>query len=89
MKRLSKIIQILLLVAGIALIGCDKGTSASSSEVSSGQSQDQSITVHITKTGKKYHMAGCRYLKDSDIPIDLATAKAEGYTACSVCNPPQ
>ena len=43
--------------------------------------------VHITKTGEKYHNAGCSYLK-SDIPISLSNAASQGYTPCSRCNPP-
>jgi micrococcal nuclease len=46
-------------------------------------------TVHITNTGEKYHLAGCRYLSKSDIPISLSEAKVRGYTPCSVCSPPQ
>jgi hypothetical protein len=49
----------------------------------------QSVTVFITKTGKKYHRDGCRYLRQSRIPVALKDAKANGYTACSVCNPPR
>jgi competence protein ComEC len=49
----------------------------------------QGITVYITNTGKKYHSAGCRYLSKSCIPISLSEAKAEGYTPCSRCNPPE
>lgn len=45
-------------------------------------------TVYVTKTGSKYHRAGCRYLRQSQIAISLSDAKAESYTACSVCNPP-
>jgi len=41
--------------------------------------------VYITKTGEKYHVAGCRYLKKSCIEITLSNAKNQGYTACSVC----
>lgn len=47
------------------------------------------IIVHITKTGEKYHSAGCQYLKKSDIEISLEDAKAQGYSPCSKCNPPQ
>jgi hypothetical protein len=43
--------------------------------------------VHITRTGAKYHRAGCKYLSKSDIPISREDAIARGYTACSVCNP--
>jgi micrococcal nuclease len=53
------------------------------------QPQTKEQTVYITKTGKKYHRAICRYLSRSKIPTTLKDAKANGYTACSVCNPPQ
>jgi biopolymer transport protein ExbD len=49
----------------------------------------QSTTVYITKTGKKYHKDGCRYLSQSKIKTTLKEAKANGYTACKVCHPPQ
>lgn len=45
-------------------------------------------TVYITNTGKKYHIDGCKYLKDSKIQIKLEDAKSQGYTPCGVCNPP-
>ncbi|WP_051276307.1 thermonuclease family protein [Desulfovirgula thermocuniculi] len=55
-----------------------------------GQVQDQKeITVYVTRTGKKYHMDGCRYLAKSKIPMSLSEAKAAGYEPCSVCNPPR
>lgn len=46
------------------------------------------VAVYITKTGQKYHLGTCGYLKKSKIPISLSDAKAQGYDACSVCNPP-
>lgn len=48
----------------------------------------QEITVYVTRTGEKYHQDGCRYLSRSRIPMSLKDAKL-GYTACSVCRPPQ
>lgn len=48
----------------------------------------KSVAVYITKTGMKYHRAGCRFLKNSKIEISLKDAKARGYTPCSVCDPP-
>jgi len=41
-------------------------------------------TVYVSRTGKKYHRAGCRYLRKSKIPISLKDAKARGCTLCSV-----
>jgi hypothetical protein len=51
--------------------------------------EPRSQTVYITRTGKKYHMDGCRYLSQSKIPTSLKAAKANGYTPCKVCRPPQ
>lgn len=48
----------------------------------------QAVTVYVTKTGKKYHRDGCRYLSQSRIPMSLSDAKSR-YDPCSVCNPPQ
>lgn len=48
-----------------------------------------SITVYITRTGKKYHRGSCSYLRRSKIPISLKDAVARGYTPCSRCNPPR
>jgi hypothetical protein len=45
-------------------------------------------TVYITRTGSKYHTAGCRYLRRSSISVDLKTALSQGYGPCSVCRPP-
>jgi hypothetical protein len=63
-------------------------TSAAKTKGDAGASQDDPI-VHITKSGKKYHRAGCRYLSKSDIPVNLSEAKARGYGPCSVCSPPE
>lgn len=48
-----------------------------------------STVVYITKTGKKYHRSGCRYLKKSKIRTTLKKAKARRYKPCSVCKPPR
>lgn len=47
----------------------------------------QRVTVYVTRTGEKYHAAGCRYLARSQIPMALAEAVSR-YGACSVCSPP-
>lgn len=49
----------------------------------------ENLTEYITRTGAKYHRAGCRYLSKSMIPISLQDAKARGYEPCSVCKPPR
>ncbi len=42
-------------------------------------------TYYITDSGKKYHLSGCSYLKNSSNAITLSRAKAEGFTPCSRC----
>ena len=42
---------------------------------------------YITNTGSKYHSSGCSYLSKSKNAIDKASAIAQGYSACSRCNP--
>ena len=61
------------------------GGSSASVPAAYSSSDDQSEPVYITNTGSKYHSAGCRYLKKSQIPMSLSEAKRQGYTACSVC----
>ncbi|MBO4900279.1 MAG: hypothetical protein J5509_08295 [Lachnospiraceae bacterium] len=53
---------------------------------SSANQNKTTTTVYITNTGSKYHNAGCRYLKNSKIAIDLADAKEQGYEPCKVCH---
>ena len=52
------------------------------------QVEEEEITVYVTKTGSKYHRAGCRYLSKSSVPISLSDAKSM-YSPCSVCDPPR
>ncbi len=40
---------------------------------------------YITKTGKKYHVDGCRSLSKSKIQISYSNAVARGYTPCDAC----
>ena len=44
------------------------------------------VTVFVTRTGAKYHEAGCRHLGRSSSPLPLAEA-AKTRTPCSTCKP--
>jgi hypothetical protein len=44
--------------------------------------------VYVTKSGTKYHRAGCRALAKSSTPIPLGQV-AGRYEACAVCDPPK
>ena len=48
------------------------------------EKETQAEIVYKTKTGRKYHKAGCSYLK-SKIETTLNEAIVEGLTACSRC----
>lgn len=66
-------------------------TSNGSNNSDSSSDDDNSISsdylVHITDYGSKYHAAGCRYLKKSDITISKSEAIQRGLSPCSQCNP--
>ena len=64
-------------------------STAAGASVAGASASGGATIVYITATGHCYHRAGCRYLSKSKIPITLAKAKAEGYRACKVCDPPQ
>ena len=68
-------------------VGSGTSSSAGASSNTTGTSGDP--IVYITATGEKYHRAGCRYLSQSKIAVRLSDAKSQGYTPCSVCDPPR
>jgi len=49
--------------------------------------EQKDTTVYITKSGEKYHKAGCRYLSKSQIKTTKKEAVKNGYEACKVCKP--
>jgi hypothetical protein len=83
---MRKVLIVLLLAFSIL---CGPAATFTSSEVrpSASRQDRQEETVYITRTGKKYHRDGCRYLSQSKIPIKKKDAIARGYEACKVCKP--
>lgn len=49
--------------------------------------QQKETVVYITRTGQKYHRAGCRYLSQSQIKTTKDQAIKNRYGACKVCKP--
>ena len=49
------------------------------------------VKVYVTKDGKKYHLADCRYVKDKKdlTEYTVTEAKKKGLEACKVCKPPE
>lgn len=64
-----------------------ESTLASLQSPAGSASSESEVTVYVTRTGTKYHRAGCRYLSKSMIPTPLKEA-AQRYAPCSVCRPP-
>ena len=48
----------------------------------------KTITVYITKSGKKYHRANCQHARKNAQPISLQEALEKGYEPCKRCHPP-
>ncbi|GGG96367.1 hypothetical protein GCM10007415_34450 [Parapedobacter pyrenivorans] len=47
--------------------------------------EQRDATVYITKSGEKYHKAGCQYINKSEIKTTKKEAVKNGYGACKVC----
>jgi len=74
----------------LALMGLVSPLSVGAQQASPQRAEEpKAETVYVTRTGKRYHREGCRYLASSKIPMTLKDAKAHGYTPCKVCRPPQ
>jgi competence protein ComEC len=81
--------RILLSLVALLLLLAPGATLPAQQPAPQQQAQTKEQTVYVTRTGKRYHRDGCRYLSQSRIPVSLKDAKAKGYTACMVCRPPQ
>jgi micrococcal nuclease len=81
--------RILTLIIAVFMLASGAAIAPAQQTAPQKQVQAKEQTVYITRTGKKYHTATCRYLSRSKIATSLKDAKANGYTACSVCRPPQ
>lgn len=69
--------------------GEPKGSASGEGNTSKSQQKNKNAQskemVHITESGKKYHLAGCSHLKGSDIEITRKEAEAQGYEPCKKC----
>lgn len=54
----------------------------------SNANSDDSETVYITASGSRYHRSSCSTIKGSSTTaLSRESAKAKGYSPCSVCKP--
>jgi hypothetical protein len=47
--------------------------------------QAKDCVVYVTRTGHRYHRAGCRYLRRSAFKTTRSAAIAHGFTPCLIC----
>ncbi len=86
MNPLARFLMVLLLALAAVMQPLSFGAQQPSPQRAE---EPKAQTVYVTRTGKRYHRDGCRYLASSKIPMPLKDAKARGYTPCKVCRPPQ
>lgn len=84
MRRLFRV-----LLAFVLLCAAPTGLIQAQQPAPKASEQKREATVYVTRTGKRYHRDGCRYLSHSRMPMSLSDAKKSGYTPCQVCHPPQ
>jgi biopolymer transport protein ExbD len=79
--------KILVIISVILVMLTQAPLLISISQAQTTKEQKKEIIVYITKTGAKYHRGSCSYLRKSKISIAKKEAIANGYSACSRCNP--
>lgn len=88
---------ITLIVISLLLCGCANEKAALGGVVVRGDTPteppyseiripDDQTVVYITLTGKKYHEAGCPFLKDTAIPVTREQVIMEEREPCSRCH---
>ena len=48
-----------------------------------------STIVFLGKSGSRYHMKGCRYLKGAGKEITIGNAMKQGFAPCNACKAPR
>ena len=86
---MSKLFRVLLsiLVLGLLSLSFPAASVYAKRHHSASSSTQIENVVYITRTGHKFHRAGCRYLKYSHTEIDWDEAIRLGYEPCKVCRP--
>lgn len=44
--------------------------------------------VYLAKSGSRYHVKGCKYLKNAGKETTIIAAMKQGYAPCNVCKAP-
>jgi len=49
----------------------------------------ETTIVYKAKSGSRYHVKGCKYLKNGATQITILDAMKQGYAPCNVCHAPK
>jgi len=49
----------------------------------------ESTVVYLAKSGSRYHLKGCKYLKGAGKEITVGEAMRKGLAPCNVCKAPR
>lgn len=79
---LKRLCRVALLLIALAVTGAPLGLAPAVSQM---QVESRDCVVYVTRTGERYHIDGCRYLRQSRIPLSRSDARSRGYTPCRVC----
>jgi len=82
--RFLKAVRCLVLCAVLAFPSAIAGPPSHASRAYQAASRQECV-VYITRTGDRYHVDDCRYLRRSRIPVEKKEAIKAGYTPCKVC----
>lgn len=66
----------------------DRDAPSGSRSASGANRRAGGAVVYVTKSGKKYHTEGCRFVTHGGTALTLAEAVARGLEPCSRCRPP-
>ncbi|MBI5093875.1 MAG: hypothetical protein HZB26_15730 [Candidatus Hydrogenedentes bacterium] len=64
-----------------------KTATPSAAQTTKTSEETKADTVYVTKNGKKFHLATCRYVAKGRIALSRADATAKGYAPCPLCKP--
>ncbi|GEM_PF-4583045 len=54
-----------------------------------GDSATAQTIVYLAGSGSRYHVKGCRYLKNKGKSITIGDAMKQGFAPCNVCKAPK
>lgn len=65
----------------------DASEETSSPAASIVASDEEAVSVYVTRTGTKYHRADCHYISGKDVTSYTIPEAQKHYTPCKVCKP--